>query len=63
MQARERDAAEPVTHEDRRMQEREVAPGVAEDERQPWPGFSQREWDRLLFARWLVRTGRLSDWT
>ena len=29
------------------------------DERLPWPGFAQREWDRLLFLRWLVRTGRL----
>jgi hypothetical protein len=29
------------------------------DERLPWPGFTQREWDRLLFLRWLVRTGRL----
>ena len=29
------------------------------DERLPWPGFTQTEWDRLLFLRWLVRTGRL----
>ena len=32
---------------------------AAVDERLPWPGFTQREWDRLLFLRWLVRTGRL----
>ena len=29
------------------------------DERLPWPRFTQREWDRLLFLRWLVRAGRL----
>ena len=29
------------------------------DERLPWPGFTRREGDRLLFLRWLVRTGRL----
>ena len=29
------------------------------DEQLPWPGFTQREWDRLLFLRWLVRAGRL----
>ena len=29
------------------------------DERLPWPGFTQQEWDRLLFLRWLVRAGRL----
>ena len=30
------------------------------DERLPWPGFTQREWDWLLFLRWLVRTGRVT---
>ena len=29
------------------------------DERLPRPGFTQREWDRLRFLRWLVRTGQL----
>ena len=37
----------------------EPAPWPVVDERLPWPGFTQREWDRLLFLRWLVRTGRL----
>ena len=37
----------------------EPAPWLVVDERRPWPGFTQREWDRLLFLRWLVRTGRL----
>ena len=35
------------------------APQAVVDERLPWPGFTQREWDRLRFLRWLVRTGRL----
>ncbi len=26
-------------------------------------GFSQREWQRLVFLRWLYRTGRLHDWS
>ena len=25
-------------------------------------GFSRREWQRLVFLRWLYRTGRLRDW-
>ena len=25
-------------------------------------GFSRREWQRLVFLRWLYRTGRLSEW-
>ncbi len=25
-------------------------------------GFSQREWQRLVFLRWLYRIGRLHDW-
>ena len=35
------------------------APQAVVDERLPWPGFTQREWDRLRFLRWLVRAGRL----
>ncbi len=38
----------------------EPAPWPVVDERLPWPGFTQREWDRLLFLRWLVRTGRVT---
>ena len=37
----------------------EPALQAAVDERLPWPGFTQPEWDRLVFLRWLVRTGRL----
>ncbi len=25
-------------------------------------GFSRREWQWLVFLRWLYRTGRLHDW-
>ena len=25
-------------------------------------GFSRREWQRLLFARWLYRTGELTEY-
>ena len=38
----------------------EPAPWPVVDERLPWPGFTQREWDWLLFLRWLVRTGRVT---
>ncbi len=38
----------------------EPAPWLVIDERLPWPGFTQREWDGLLFLRWLVRTGRVT---
>ena len=38
----------------------EPARGPVGDERLPWPGFTQREWNRLLFLRWLVRTGRVT---
>ena len=37
----------------------EPALQAAVDERLPWPGFTQPEWDRLRFLRWLVRAGRL----
>ena len=39
----------------------EPALQAAVDERLPWPGFTQWEWDRLRFLRWLVRTGQLGD--
>jgi hypothetical protein len=39
----------------------EPAPWLEVDERLPWPGFTQREWGRLLFLRWLVRTGRVTE--
>ena len=25
-------------------------------------GFSRREWQRLVFLRWLYRTGRQTEW-
>ena len=25
-------------------------------------GFSRLEWQRLVFLRWLYRTGRLTEW-
>ena len=33
----------------------------------PWDegrqaGFTRREWRRLVFLRWLYRTGRLTEW-
>ena len=36
----------------------ETAAQAVLDERLPWPGFTQREWDRLRFLRWLVRADR-----
>ena len=54
-----RDAARPVADDTT------PAAAVLADEAPAWAeqgGFSRREWQRLVFLRWLYRTGRLTEW-
>ncbi len=56
-----RDTARPVADETTPM----AAVLVGEEPAPTWAergGFSRREWQRLVFLRWLYRTGRLHDW-
>ena len=54
-----RDAARPVADDTTPTAAALVgeAPAWAEQ-----GGFSRREWQRLVFLRWLYRTGRLAEW-
>jgi hypothetical protein len=40
---------------------RDVPPWMVVNERIPWPGFTQAEWDRLLLLRDRVRAGRVTE--
>ena len=61
MQSREWRDARPPAGEPVQAEEHKVTRREELDERLLWPGFSRREWDRLLFLRWLVRTGQVSE--